>query len=61
VTLGPEGDLMPQCRGILGLEGGNRWMGVGEHPHRSRGDRIGGIQRGNLERGKHLKCKENIQ
>jgi hypothetical protein len=32
---------------------------VGEYPHRDRGmgDRIGGFQRGDLERGKYLKCK----
>ena len=31
-----------------------------EHPHRSRvrGDGIGGLQRGNQERGQHLKCKQ---
>jgi hypothetical protein len=33
--------------------------GVGEHPHRGRGkgNRIGGSQRGYMERGKHLKYK----
>jgi hypothetical protein len=32
---------------------------VEEHPHRSRGrgDEIGGYLRGDLERGKQLKCK----
>jgi hypothetical protein len=32
---------------------------VGEHPHRGRGrgDGIGVFRRGDLERGKHLKCK----
>jgi hypothetical protein len=30
-----------------------------EHPHKGRGrrDGIGGFRRGELERGKHLKCK----
>jgi hypothetical protein len=33
---------------------------MGEHPHRGRGseDGIGSFQRGYLERGKYLKCKE---
>jgi hypothetical protein len=46
---------MPQCRGMPGWEGGSGWVGgwVREHPHRGRvcGDRIGGFQRGDLERG----------
>jgi hypothetical protein len=44
-----------------GQEGRSGW--VGEHPHRSTGmgEGIGGLQRGDLERGKHSKCKENIQ
>jgi hypothetical protein len=53
---------MLQCRGMPGQEDGSVW--VGEHPHRGRGreDGIGGFRRGDLERGKHLKCKkENIQ
>jgi hypothetical protein len=33
---------------------------VGEDPHkiRVRGDGIWGLQRGNWEKGKHLKCKQ---
>jgi hypothetical protein len=33
---------------------------MGEHPHRSRGrgDGIRSLQRGNQERGKHLKCEQ---
>jgi hypothetical protein len=44
-----------------GWENGSGW--VGEHPHRGRwrGNDIGGFRRGDLERGKQLKCKENIQ
>jgi hypothetical protein len=49
---------MPQCRGMPGWEDGSR--GVGEHRHRGRG-RMDGIEgfpgRGDLERGKHLRCK----
>jgi hypothetical protein len=43
------------------IAGRQEWVGewVGEHPHRSRGrgEGIGGFQRRDLERGKHLKCK----
>jgi hypothetical protein len=49
---------MPQCRGVQGLKGRSGW--VGEHPHRDRGVRRGGkgvFKRGDLEQGKHLKCK----
>jgi hypothetical protein len=48
---------MPQCGGMLGREDRSGWLG--EHPHRGRGsgDGIGIFQRGDLERGKHLKCK----
>jgi hypothetical protein len=48
---------MPQGRGMPGQEDGSGW--VEEHPHRGkeRGTGIGGFQRGDLERGKHLKCK----
>ena len=37
--------------------GEGRWLG--EHPYRGRerGDGTGGFQRGDLERGKYLKCK----
>jgi hypothetical protein len=39
------------------------WECLGrEHPHRGREQGWdGGFQRGELERGKHLKSKENIQ
>jgi hypothetical protein len=62
--LGPmKAQWMPQCRGIKGEEVGvGGW--VEEHPHKSRGREhgIGGFQRGDLERGKHLKYKlKNIQ
>ena len=52
---------MPQCRGMPEQEDGH---GVEEHPHRDkrRKDGVGDFQRGDLERGKHLKCSnENIQ
>jgi hypothetical protein len=41
----------------MGVDG---W--VGEHPHRGRrsGDGIGDSQRGDLEKGKHLKCFQNL-
>jgi hypothetical protein len=47
---------MPQCRGMPGWEDGSGW--VREHPHRGRGrgDGIGDFRRGDLERGKILKC-----
>jgi hypothetical protein len=57
-ALGPEGVWCPsvgECQaGKTGVRG---W--VGEHPHRGRGrgEKIGGFQRGDLKRGKHLKCK----
>jgi hypothetical protein len=52
VALGPE---VVQCQGGKAGMGGLFW----EHPHggRRRGDGIRGFQRGDLERGKHLKCK----
>jgi hypothetical protein len=39
--------------------GGGMPVCGGEHPYRGRGkgNGIGGFRRGNLERGKHLKCK----
>jgi hypothetical protein len=48
---------MPQCRGMPEQENRSGW--VREHPHRGkrRGNGIGGFLRGDLERGKHLKCK----
>ena len=50
---------MPQCRGMPGQEDGSGW--VGEDARRGRGmwDGMGmeGSQRGDLERGRHLKCK----
>ena len=41
-----------------GRAGGCKWVNE-EHPHRGRGtgNGIGGFQRGDLEREKHLKCK----
>ena len=56
-ALGPEKapwsceGLMLQCRGMVEQLGRNGW--VGEHTHRSRvrEDGIGGLQRGNWERG----------
>jgi hypothetical protein len=48
---------MPQCGGMPGRED---WSGsVCEHLHRGKQeeDAIGGFQRADLERGKHLKCK----
>jgi hypothetical protein len=45
---------MPQCRGMPGREDGSGWMGGGG---KDRGDGIGEFRRGDLERGKHLKCK----
>ena len=49
---------MHQCRGMLGQEDGSgEWVGKNVHRGRRRGDGIGGLQRGDLERGKHLKCK----
>jgi hypothetical protein len=56
-ALGPEGVQCPsvgECQGRKTGAGG--W--VGEHPHRGRrgGDGIGGFRRGDLEKGKHLKC-----
>jgi hypothetical protein len=50
-------DSMPQCRGIPGQEERRRWVRGRSHRGRVRGDGIGGFQKGNLERGKHLKCK----
>jgi hypothetical protein len=48
---------MPQCKGMSGREDGSGW--VGEHSHRGSrsGNGMGVFQRGDLERGKHLKCK----
>jgi hypothetical protein len=41
---------MPQCRGMSGWEGGNRW--VEEQPYRSRReDGIGSVRREKWERG----------
>jgi hypothetical protein len=40
---------MSQCRGMP-----DREVGVGGLVSRGRGDGIGGFQRGNRERGKHL-------
>jgi hypothetical protein len=50
--------FIPQCRVMPGGKAGvGGW--VGEHPHkdRGRGNGIGGFQRGDREREKHLKCK----
>lgn len=56
---GPEG---VQCPNVGECQGGKTGMGgwVGEHPHRGRGreDGTGSFQGGDLERGKHLKCKK---
>jgi hypothetical protein len=48
---------MLQCRGMPESEDGSGW--VGEHLIEAGGggDGIGGFQRGELESGKHLKCK----
>ena len=50
--LGPEGVQCPSLGECYGRK--TEWGG---HPHRGRGgeDEIGGLQRGDLERGKHLK------
>jgi hypothetical protein len=51
---------MSQCRRIPGREDGSRWVGWEyEYPHRGMGRRngIGGFQREDLEKGKHLKFK----
>ena len=56
--LGSEGVQRPS---VGEFQGGKKGVGkrLREHPHRSRGrvDRIGNFQRGDLEKGKHLKCK----
>ena len=43
---------MPQCRGMLGWEGGSGCVGGGEQSLRSkgRGDGLGSVQRENQER-----------
>jgi hypothetical protein len=49
-----------QCPSVGECQSGRMGVGGwGEHPHkgRERGDRIGSFQRGDLERGKRLKCK----
>jgi hypothetical protein len=56
-ALGPEG---VQCPSIGECQCGRMGVGRGwEHLQRIRGrdDEIGGFQRGDLERGKYLKCK----
>jgi hypothetical protein len=55
-ALGPEN---VQCHSVGECQGRKWGVGgwVGEHPHRGREDWIGGFQRGDMERGKHLNCK----
>jgi hypothetical protein len=52
-VLGPEGVRCPSVGKCQGRKAGVGGL-VGEHPHRGRG---GGFWKGDLERGKHLKCK----
>ena len=57
-ALWPEGAGCPSVGKCQGRKSGvDGW--VVEHPHRSRrrGHGIGGFQRGDLEKEKHLKCK----
>jgi hypothetical protein len=55
-ALGPE---KAQCPSVGECQGGE--TGVGGLVSKGRGDGIGGFQRGNQERGQHLKVnKENI-
>jgi hypothetical protein len=56
-ALGPEGIHCPNVEECQGRKTGVD--GAGEHPHRGRrkGNGIGGLQRGDLERGKPSKCK----
>ena len=56
-ALGPEGALYPsveECQGRKMGMGGWVW----EHPQRGKGmrDEIGCFRKGDLEKGKHLKC-----
>jgi hypothetical protein len=48
-----------RCPSVVGNARAGRFECGGEHPHRSkgRGNGIGGFQRGNQERVKHLTCK----
>jgi hypothetical protein len=47
------GPVKAQCPSVGECQGSQMGVGgwVGKHPHRSRGDRIGGFQRENSERG----------
>jgi hypothetical protein len=47
------GPVKARCHSVGECQGGEAGVGggVGEHPHRRRGDGIGGFQKGNQERG----------
>jgi hypothetical protein len=53
-TLGPEKALCPSVEECQSQE-----AGVGGMVSRQRGQGIGSFQRGNQERGRHLKCKQS--
>ena len=48
---------MPKCRVMPEWEDGRRLVEECFHRARGKEDEVGDFQRGDLERGKHLKCK----